>query len=199
MKTQETKNRYSQGRNAFVASGSTLMEVLIASSIGVLVLAALIALMTTQVQEQRKEMVDSNLQQQANLLEDKITRLFRSMSAGQAAILGNPIAAGSPFYHLIVVARGSAPIAREQVAFDSATFTCASTPNLAVPATREIYFGQSKLAVLRELYFFISQKNDGASDASAITVFFKMDDNGMGHRGRTNVLVRSFTTTMRNN
>ncbi|MDB6037910.1 MAG: hypothetical protein JWM99_1751, partial [Verrucomicrobiales bacterium] len=150
MKIRETKNLYYRDSRMFVVSGSTLMEVLIASSIGVLVLAALIGLMTTQVQEQRKEMVDSNLQQQANLLEDKITRLFRSMSAGQAVILGNPISAGSPSYHLIVVARGSAPIAREQVAFDPATFTCAYTPSLAVPGTRQIYFGQSKLAVLRD-------------------------------------------------
>jgi Tfp pilus assembly protein PilV len=179
-------------------SGSTLVEVVIASTIGVFVVTALMALMTTQAKEQRKEMVDSNLQQQANLLEDKITRLIRPMSAAQAVTLGNQLANPS-HYHLIIVARGQAPVAREQVAFNPATFTCAHTPNLAAPNTKETYWGGSSLAVLRELYFSISQKSDGSPDASAITVFFQMDDNGMGARKKTNTLTRTFTATMRNN
>jgi hypothetical protein len=143
--------------------------------------------------------VDSNLQQQANYLEDRITKLIRSMSASQAVILGLPISSGSPFYREIIVARGATPFPREKLIYNPASLSCAHVPNLAAPSTQEIYSQPSGLATLRNLYFFISEKNDGAPDASAITVVFQLDDNGMGHRTKTNSITRSFTATMRNN
>jgi hypothetical protein len=192
---QRASSRYAAWRIA----GMSLVEVLISTSIGLLALGGLITLISVAAKEQRREMVNSNLQQEANLLEDKITRLIRAMSATQAAILLDPLNSGVPFYRSIIVARAPAPTPREKLAFDAATFTCMHTPDLKVAGITASYFKPSSVAVLRNLYFFISEKTDGAPDASAITVYFQMDDNGMGTSGKTNSVTRSFTATMRNN
>jgi hypothetical protein len=161
----------------------------------------LLGLVTLVAGEERRQLVNANLQQQANLLEDKITRLIRPMSAREAVVLGDPIQVGSPFYHQIIVARGPNPTPREQLAYQPATFTCTHIPDIAAPSpgVKETYFAPSVLAVLRNMYFFISEKNDGAPDSSAISVVFQLDDNGMAMRDRTNVVTRSFTASMRNN
>ena len=180
-------------------SGMTLVEILIASSIGVVVLGALLTLVTVVAKEQRRQMVDSNLQQEANLLEDKITRLIRSMSAAQAVIAGDPAPGGPPFYRKIIVAQAATPAPREQLAYDAVNQTCIHLANTAVPAVQDVLNKPTYVAVLRNMYFFISEKNDGAPDASAVSVFFQMDDNGSGARRKTNSVTRSFTATMRNN
>jgi hypothetical protein len=154
--------------------------------------------MSVVAKEQRREMVGSNLQQEANLLEDKITRLIRAMSASQAVILGGPLSTGSPFYRRIIVARGPSPAAREQLAYYPDTFNCSYSADVA-SANQTTYSTPSSVAVLRSLYFFISEKNDGAPDASALSIYFQLDDNGMGTVGKTNSITRSFTVTMRNN
>ncbi len=182
-------------------SGMTLVEVMIAASIGGVVLMGLMMLVMLMASEQRKYLVNAVLQQNANLLEDRITRLIRSMSAREAVALGDPIASGSPFFRKVVVARGSSPIPREQLAYEAGTFRCTHLPNMAVPGTQDIYFSPSPMAVLRNMYFFISEKNDGAPDSSAITVVFQLDDDAMGskNRSKTNSLTRVFTASMRNN
>lgn len=180
-------------------SAMTLVEVLIASSVGIMVLGALLMLVTVVAKEQRRQMVDSNLQQEANLLEDKITRLVRSMSASQAVIVGEPITAGAPFYRKIIISQGITPVPREQIAYDSVNRTCIHLANTSAPTVQDVLNKPTYVAVLRNMYFFISEKNDGAPDASAVSVFFQMDDNGSGARKKTNSVTRSFTATMRNN
>jgi hypothetical protein len=82
-------------------SGATLIEVVMASSIGVVTVGALLAIVCLVAIEQREGLVTAGLQEKANLLEDKITRLIREMSATQAVALGNPVTVGSPFYRSI--------------------------------------------------------------------------------------------------
>ena len=180
-------------------SGTTLMEVLVASSIGVVVLGALLTVVTLVAEEERRGWVAAGLQQQADLLEDRITRLIRAMSAGEAVILGDPVEAGSPFYHQMITAQGSSPIPREKLAYQPASFTCTHTPDLSSPTVQESYCTPSSALVLRNMYLSISEKNDGAPDASSVAIVFQMDDNGAGVRHVTNIVTRSFTVTMRNN
>jgi hypothetical protein len=180
-------------------AGMTLTEVVMASSIAIVVVGSLLAIVHLVAVQQREGLVAANLQEQADLLEDKITRLIREMSATQAVALGAPVSAGSPFYRSIIVAQGAPPVAREQLIYNPNAYTCAHIPNTSSPVVQETYYTNSSTAVLRDMYFYISEKNDGAPDASAITVVFKLDDNATGERSRTNVLSRSFTATMRNN
>lgn len=177
----------------------TLVEILIASTIGVVVMGSLLMLVTVVAGEQRHQMVDANLQQEANLLEDKITRLLRSMSASQATIMGDAISSGSPFYRKLIIAQGGTPVPREQLSYNVTNMSCIHLANTTLQSAQEFYFKTSSVAVLRNMYFFISEKNDGAPDASAVSVFFQLDDNGSGRRKKTNSLTRSFTATMRNN
>ncbi len=190
---------FSPARNRRSQAALSLVEVLISSTVGVVVLGGLLTLVTVVAKEQRREMVNSNLQQEANLLEDKITRLIREMSGTQAAILGDPIATASPFFRSVVVSRAASPWPREKLAFNPQTFACTYTPDGTSPSSTIPYFTSSSLAVLRNLYFFPSTRTDGAPDSSALTIYFQLDDNGMAQRGKTNSFTRSFTATMRNN
>jgi Tfp pilus assembly protein PilE len=177
----------------------TLVEVMMASAIAVPVMATILTTVYLAVEEQRTGLVSATLQQNADLLEDRITRLLREMSASEAVALGDPIAANSPFYHQLITARGTSPLPREQLTYNPATFTCTHTPDRSSPTVQETYAAPSSIAVLRNMYLFISQKMDGTADASAVTVVFQMDDNGTNVRRKTNTVSRAFTVTMRNN
>jgi Tfp pilus assembly protein PilV len=181
------------------AAGLSLIEVLISSSIGLFVVAGLLTLISVVAKEQRREMINANLQQKANLLEDKITRLIRAMSGTESVVLADPIDGNGVFYKSIIIARGPSPTAREKLSYNAQTLSCAHTPNTAYPWTTNSCFTPTTVAVLRNLYFFISEKPDGAPDGTAVTVYFRMDDNAMGFLNKTNSVTRTFTATMRNN
>jgi hypothetical protein len=137
-------------------SGASLVEVLISSTVALVVLGGLLTLVSVIAKEQRREMVHANLQQESNLLEDKVTRLIRAMSGTQAVILGDSVDSSNTRFRSILLARAPAPTARERLAFSPQTFNCIYTPSVANPSETNLFFACSDLAVLREMYFFIS-------------------------------------------
>jgi Tfp pilus assembly protein PilE len=190
-------------------TGATLIELIVSSAVGVLVISTLLMLVVQVAKEQRRGLVDTTLQQQAGILEDKITRLVRSMSASETILLAEPIATGSPFYRRVVMARGQTPTyPREELIYDVAAGKVTHDPDRSVSGNELALFaptGKASMMVLRNLYFFSSVKLDGSPDSSVLNVFMEFDDNSFAGRKdasgslkKTRVL-RTFSVKMRNN
>lgn len=186
-------------------AGFTLTEVLVASAVASFVLGSLLSVVTLVSREQQRGYVDASLQQQANQLEDKVTRFLRDMSAGQAAIPSVPVSNAPAFFRTIVVAAGPLPMARQQLSYDPSAQKCVLTPDLSQSATVKTLCKPTTTVCLRNMYFFVSERNDGSPDAGAVNVYFQMDDNGAAGRktaagaSKKTVVTRTFTVAMRNN
>lgn len=180
------------------SAGGILIEILIATTIGITVLGSIFALIAAVAREQRSQLACAYVEQEANLLEDKITRLIRSMSATETVALSDLVSGSSTFYRQVTMARAATPAPRERLAYTANNTTCTYIPNIASGSGYATLNAPTASAVLRNMYFYISEKMDGTPDGSAVTVFFQMDDNGMGQRGKTNKITRCFTATMRN-
>jgi len=201
--------RLRRARRWRFAGGMTLIEMIVSSAVGVLVIGTLLTLVVQVAKEQRRGLVDVTLQQQAGILEDKITRLVRSMSASETILLADPIAAGSPFYRRVVMARGQTPTyPREEIIYDAATGKVTHDPDRSVSGNELVLFapsGKASMMVLRNMYFYSSFKLDGSPDSSVLNVFVEFDDNtfagrkdASGSLKKTRIL-RTFSVKMRNN
>jgi len=198
----------SGGRGWSGCRGFTLVEVLVAGALGVLVTGILMGLVVQVAKEQRRGVVDACLQNEADILEEKVVRLFREMSASETVILNNPVTTGSPLYRQAVMARGGMPTwPRQQLTYDPAALTLKYDPNRTVSADEVTWFprpGVASLIKLRNMYFFTSVKLDGASDSSALNVYLEFDDDGWAGRKNPNgtakrsQVTRHFTVKMRN-
>jgi hypothetical protein len=185
--------------------GATLVEVLIAASIAVMVLTAFMVLVVETSKEQRWGIVETQLHAQSGLLQDKLTRLLREMSASESAIFGDPIAAGSPFFRRVIVAQGQASAApRQELIYNATAKSLTLDPNRAVSGDESALFSGNSAIKLRNMYFYPSMKPGGVPDSSSINVWFELDDDGTSGRVKADgtprmvSVVRSFTVTMRN-
>lgn len=186
-------------------SGATLVEVLIASTISVGVLGTLMSVFGLAAQEQRRQFVDSILQQEAANLQDQLTRLVRSMRQSESVAFGNPvIESGATVYHTVVMARGPAPTYPRESLTYTTNYALIYDPNRNTTGGEQTLFTNKTGAVLRKLYFFPSLKPGGIPDSTVLNIWLEMDDDGLARRrgpggGMTNWTVsRSFTVTMRN-
>ncbi len=188
-------------------SATTLIELLVSSSVAVLVVGTLMMLVLEVAKEQRRGLVDATLQIQANLVEDKVTRLLRFMSAQEGVQTNNLVSAGSPFARTIVVAGGpsGSGYKRQQISYDPAAMILTHWPDRTATGNQVQIFKATNAAVLRNFYFFLSSKLDGSLDSATINVFMQMDDNyAAGRRNRDGTrrltqVTRAFAVRIRNN
>lgn len=187
-------------------SAMAIVEMVLASAVGVLVLGALLTLVMEVAKEQRRGMVDSSLETEANLLEDKLNRLLRSMSSAESVLTSDPIATGSVFFRKIIIARGQTPTyPREEIAYDSTLCKLVHDPTRSASGDEVTLMQGTNSIVLRNCYFFLGTKVDGSLDSSAVSVFLQFDDNCNAMRRnadrslRRTQATRVFTVKMRNN
>jgi len=169
----------------------------------------LLGLVAQVAKEQRRGLVDVTLQDEAGILEEKLARLLRGMSAGETLILGDPLSSGSPFYRRAIVARGQTPTyPREELIYTTNTMTLTHDPDRAVSGDQTLLYprtGGAAMAKLRNMYFFTSVKSDGVPDSSALNVYLEFDDDGFAGRKKSDgtpkrsQVTRYFTVKMRNN
>ncbi len=186
-------------------AGMTLVEVLIASAIGVGAIGGLMMLMLEVVKEQRKTLADATLQQAAGNLQDQLTRAIRDMSENESVIFGDKTAEnGADVYRKIIVAKGQAPdYPREEIAFNSTQKNVLYDPDRAVPGDITYYFKTNAVVAVRKLFFYPSLKSGGVPDSSTLNIWLEMDDCGssgrrLGNGFKTNTILRTFTVKMRN-
>ncbi len=195
-----------RGRGAF-----TLLELLIATSVGLVITGSVVMLLLQAAVEQRRGLADATVEQQAYTLQSTIMNQIRILSANEGVLFGSPAtdATGTLIgYRQITVAEGPAPdYPREVIAFDSTAGQVLYNPSLsppgsAVPNLPVVWMTNGGSCALRQLYFSPSLKPDGSPDNSLINVSFQLDDNGASGQNQTNnpaSICRTFSVQMRNN
>lgn len=185
--------------------GVTLVEMMFTVGISALVMGGLMMVYLEVARESQRTLAETVLQQNAGLVQDRISLLLRAMSMDESVIYTAPVANGSGFFRKIVIARGASPAySREELYFDLAQLRLVHDPNRTTAGNEENLFNSDGHTALRNLYFFPSLKAGGALDSSAVNVIMELDDNGSAGRRLANgtlarsKIIRSFTVKMRN-
>lgn len=170
-------------RGGRAAAGYTVMEVMMAGSITVLVLGALLTLVLQLAKEQKFGLADGSVQQQAGLVEDQITQLLRSMNVTESTVFADPVSGSPGCFRRIIVAEGQAPVfPREELYFNPEKLVLVHDPNRSVGGDDVVLCKASAFATLRDLYFYPSLKTGNLTDSTAVNVVMKLDDDGYSMR-----------------
>jgi hypothetical protein len=192
---------------AVTQQGFTLAELVIASSVGVLIAGTMMFLLIESAAEQYRGISDANVEQASSSLEMQIIQRLRSMSANEGVVYASPLTNGGslfPAYRRIIVARGPWPTyPREEIRFDNANNCAIHLPNVSAATNQQVLLqANSSAYVLRNLCFFPALKADGTADSSLVNVVIELDDNGSSRRQCTNSnparVQRTFSVKMRN-
>lgn len=189
--------------------GFTLVELLIASSVAMLIGGTTMLMLIESAKENRRGLADSTVEQAAGALQQKIIQQLRSMSASEGVAFSSPVTSGSGTllgYKSIIVAQGQYPdYPRQQISFNPTTKQVVYNSNLSsTNATVNLARGNSN-AVVRQLRFSPSLKSDSTVDNALVNVSIEMDDNGFSRRAGSSYLDnpayvrRTFSVRMRNN
>jgi hypothetical protein len=184
----------------------TLVEVLLAAAISSGVIGGLMYVLVMVAREQKWEVADIVLQQEAGQVQDQLMRMVRSMSQSESVIFADPIIkSGVTVHQSVVLARGKAPeYKREKIAFNSSNHTLDYVPDISVTGNTQVLYTNHCGAVLRNLCFYPSLKPGLIPDSSTLNIWLEMDDAGLGQRRKsdgtmvTSTVIRSFTVKMRN-
>lgn len=189
-------------------SGMTLVETLISSSLMVFVSAGLLVLTMEAAKTQSRALVEATMNQEADLLQDRLLAYFRDMSSAESVIFSQPVVSGGRLYRSVISAKGEAPtFNRDELYFDQASGKIFHDPDRTDSQPPVVFFQpevNSDYPKLTELYFFASMKVGGIPDGSKLNIYFEMMDDGhAGFKNETGqndqfVVARSFTVKMRN-
>ncbi len=196
-------------RRLKAASGFTLVELMVASGVGLLVVGAASLMLLQSAREDRRVLADATVQQAANVLESKLMALLRLMSATQSAAFAQPVfdSGGNLLgFQCLVVSRGAPPdYTPEEIVFQPATGRVVHYANCASTNNPDLLWATNSSLALRRMDFLPSLKPDGTSDTSLINVTIDLDDNGYSQRQLYNAstnaatIWRTFSVKMRNN
>jgi hypothetical protein len=198
---------FSPLRGSGARRGFTLVELVVASGVGMLIAGGGMLLLVEASKETYRGMADATVEQAASDLESRIFRCLRSMSASEGVVYTTPGSVGPggyQGYQRIIVARGPTPdYPREELRFDASAAQAVYLPNRSISSTSQLFMNsRSNVVVLRNLCFFPSFKQDGTPDNSLVNVVVEVDDAGYARRsGSVNParIQRTFAVKMRNN
>ena len=191
--------------------GFSLTELMIALGVGLPVAGAVVLLFVQAALEQRRGLADTTVEENAYILQARITSCLRSMSCSGGLATSNPVN-GSPLHFQTISVfhanpTNSSSYTREQISFVS-TNQVIYIPDMspAASANQIVWMTNSPTMVLRQLCFNTSSNPDGSLNSSLVNVCFQMDDNGYSQQGPTNnpasidnpaSIERSFSVQMR--
>ncbi|MBN1515717.1 hypothetical protein JXA32_04015 [Candidatus Sumerlaeota bacterium] len=192
------------------------MEIVIALSLSVIISSALAYLMYQIALGQKEAIATVRLRQAADLLQDRLltggeggTRFnLRNASAGSGALFPTAdeisLPGGAKVYRSILFSESDSSAVRRRLRFNATTSNVEFYEDWTDSGDYSIVFASGPSIMLREMYFFESQKTGGIPDDSTINVYFEMDDNGTN--GRTDpadgskliqTVTKTFTVTLR--
>ncbi len=185
--------------------GFTLPELLVASTVGLLVTAAVMSLLMLSVLEDRLGLGCATVEEQAYMLQTTIAQNLRSMSAnlGMSPDFSLPYTVNGNLlgYQGIYVfeALTNGAYATEHIFFNSSngTVTCV---NSAASLTNQLWMTNNPTYTLTNLWFSTSFNPDGSIDSSLVNVALLMNDNGFAQQSPTNncaSVYRSFSVQLR--
>lgn len=206
MNTFNFSQRFNLARRA--KSGMSLVETLVSSSLLVIVSAGLLTMTLEAAKSQSRALVEATMNQEADLLQDRLLDFFRNMSASESVIFSSPITSNSRIYRSVICAKGEAPTYnREQITFNSSNGTILYDPDRTSQSVPVLFYYpeiNSNYPKLQELYFFASLKVGGIPDGSKLNIYFELSDEGYAGLKNSNgatekkIIARSFTVKMRN-
>jgi prepilin-type N-terminal cleavage/methylation domain-containing protein len=185
----------------------TLVELMVAMSIGLVLAGTVVLLLVQGSLEQRRGYADTTVEESSYTLQAHISGVLRSMSASQgfsdfaanATYNTNGVLMG---YQTIYVwqANPDGSYTGEKISYDPVAETVTYTPNTATPASQTVWTTSGPNVALHNLYFSGSLNPDSSPNNSLVNVNFLMDDNGYSQQGPTNnpaSIYRSFSVQMR--
>jgi type II secretory pathway pseudopilin PulG len=191
--------------STFSRRAFTLIELLFATSVGLVVAGSVVLLLFQSAREQKRGLVNATVEENAYILQSKITAALRSASADRGL---------DPDYTSSVVDAGGTTLgyqsvkltnptngATARISYTPATGRVIYTPNVAAPTTQELWMTNGASCRLTNLLFNTTFKLDGTVNSSLVGVSFLMDDNGYSQQNRTNnpaSVLRNFCIQMRN-
>jgi hypothetical protein len=200
--------RTGASRRCKAASGSTLVEMMLAAGVAVLVAGTATLMFLDCAKEDRRVFGDASVQEGANVLESKLLARLRVMSATQSAAFAQPVfdTAGNLLgYQCVVVSQGPPPdYTPEAIVFQPGAGQVVHYPNFANTNNPDLLLATNSSLALRRVDFLPSLKPDGTPDTSLINVTIDVDDNGYSQRQLYNAstnpatLWRTFSVKMRN-
>jgi prepilin-type N-terminal cleavage/methylation domain-containing protein len=202
MKTASTNIAARISRRAF-----TLVELLVATAIGVGLSGTVVLLLVQSATEQRTGFANTTVEEKAYTLEANITTCLRSMSAGLGvqpdwpseiySTNGNPLGYTSIF----VFYPTNGVYITANIRYNAATGQVIYTPNTSTPSIQTQWMTNSASTVLTQLYFSTSVNMDSSQNNSLVNVLLQMNDNGFSQQNPTNntaSIYRNFSVQLRN-
>jgi hypothetical protein len=183
--------------------GFTLIETMVASTIGLLFSGLLLSLFLQSAHEQKRSVRTMALQFHADLVQEKLTRLFREGSQSRTAqFLDEDSSARGLFKRIRFIHRKGTTEQPLELDYRNDDFVLEQrTPTPNGPEI-EILSKPETAVVLRECLFQEIFLTNGHSRRSAIQVFLKFDDapetSNSTAMTSTNTITRSFTVKFRN-
>lgn len=165
-------------------AGFTLIELMIASTVSIILIGSVLVLLIQSVKEQRLCLACATVEEKAALLQANICSCLRSNSAGMGITPDGSTAvsdANGNFlgYHAInfynVDLAGSSHMQR--IAFDPASGIVTYIPSAGPSGTVITWWTNTHTAVLSQLLFNVEQNPDLSLNSSVVSVRFEINDN----------------------
>lgn len=189
----------------------TLIELMVATLIGLVLAGDVVALLYQSAVEQKRGASNVTVEGQAYVLENTIKSCIRSMSANQGITpdytTGATDSSGNflgyqTVYLFLSNTNSTGGYTTARIHFNSATGQVMFTPNMANPTNPVIWITNSPTLAVRKLCFSPSLNADGSLNSSLVNVRLQLDDNGASMQNPTNnpaSIYRSFSVQMRSN
>jgi hypothetical protein len=184
----------------------TLVEMMLATSVGLLITGAVMSLLMLSVLEDRLGLGCATVEEKAYMLQTTIAKNLRPMSVNQGM---------SPDYTLPYTAPNGSVLGyqgiyvfqsvsnglyvTEHISFNSNNGVVTCMNSLATP-TNQIWMSNSPTYNLSNLWFSTSLNPDGSVNGSLVNVVIEMNDNGFAEQNPTNncaSVYRSFSVQLR--
>ena len=194
-------------RRKHSTNGFTLVELMVASSIGLILGGTVVLLLIQAAKEQQHGFSDTTVEERAYTLQANIINVLRGSSSGRGVTLvstsqvvsGMNVIGYSSIYVFQPNTNGTS-FTTGQITANPANGSVVYVPDVTVPANTVVWMTNGTGVVLRQLYFNNNFNLDGSPNNSLVSATFQMDDNGYSGQNSTNniaSILRSFVVQMR--
>ena len=185
----------------------TLVELLVAATVGLGLAGTVVLLLLQSATEQRNGFADTTVEEKAYVLQANITACLRSMSANQgmtpvwSSALYNTNGILLGYQSVCVFSPSNGAYIMANITFNPSTGQVTYTPDVTNPSAQTQWMTNNSSAVVTQLCFSTSLDLDGSVNSSLVNVLLQMNDNGFSQQNPANnptSIYRNFSVQMRN-
>jgi type II secretory pathway pseudopilin PulG len=190
-------------------SAFTFVEVMIASTIAMVIMGSAVMLLFYTSRESSHNMGATSVEQRAYTLQNTIINTIRGMSAAtgmspdtSTAVTdanGNTVG----YKTISMFSQNSSGVSvQSKLYFDDTSNNVVFVPDMTQASTKVFWATNSKYCVVRNLCFQGSQNMDGSPNNALVNVILQMDDNGYSvesTNSNASIVYRTFSVLMKAN